>query len=295
MDALCQTYDLALEEVERWYDGYKLCFRKTAFDVYAPYSVMRACQRGKVGSYWVSTESFESLRKYIDMDFDGLQGDIVRAIGGEGLSVNTRKFQNDLASLHGKDDVLTLLVHLGYLYYDAESERAYIPNEEVRGELRTAVEESSHEQVARIMRDSIQLVEDMLAMDEEAVAAGMQRAHDETCTPLLYNSEQSLRAVVRSALIATADNWARIEELPSGRGFADVVYLPRRGSGHPALLVELKRNKPVESAIQQVKERNYPQALDGLGVPILLVGITYDAKTKEHVCMIDKLESPFYA
>ena len=299
---LCNEYGLDFLDAQQWYDGYHLHFREDRgpdasprfvwqeLDAHAPYSLMRACRRGKVGSYWPSTEAFESLRTYVDMDFDGLQQHIVRAIGGEALRVDTGGFQNDLVSMRNKDDVLTLLCHLGYLAYDAQTDRMVVPNEEVRLELRRAVEGSSHKEVARIVRESIQLVYDVLAMDEKAVAAGIQRAHDAACAPLFYNEEQSLRAVVRAALIAAADDWARVEELPSGHGYADIVYVPKHGSSRPGLVVELKWDKPVKSAIDQIRKGGYADFLRDLGARVLLVGVTYDAKTKEHVCRIEQWE-----
>lgn len=299
VEGLCKEYNMDLADMRRWYDGYRLSYREDLgvgvrprftwreLEVYAPYSLMRACERGKTGSYWPSTESFRSLCDYVDMDFDGLQGDIIHAVAGSTLHVDTGGFQNDLVSMRNKDDVLTLLCHLGYLAYDGDADGMYVPNEEVRGELRRAVEGSSHKEVARIVRESVQLVSDVLAMNEEAVAAGIQRAHDATCTPLFYNDEQSLRAVVRSALIAAADEWARVEELPSGHGYADVVYVPKRGSSRPGLVVELKWDKPVAVALDQIHERGYADFLRDLDVPVLLVGVTYDTKTKKHSCRIE--------
>ena len=290
--ALCAEHGLDTDDVRRWYDGYDLpAFapgpgEPTHVGLYAPYSVMRACARRRTGSYWPSTETFEELRRYVDMDFDGLQGDVLRAIGGEELRLDPGTFNNDMATVASRDDALTLLVHLGYLCYDAGSGRARVPNEEVRGELRRAVGRSHHARVARVMLDSVQLVEDVLARDEQAVAAAIGRAHDAACAPIHYNNEQALRAVVKAALVAAVDDWACVDELPSGRGYADVAYLPRAGSGRPALLVELKWDQPVSAAVDQVLSRDYPQVLRDLGVPILVVAVTYDAKTKEHTCRI---------
>ena len=292
VESLCEEHGLDLDDVRRWYDGYDLpAFAPGPTEpshavVYSPYSVMQACERGWTGSYWSLTESVESLRRYIDMDFEGLQGDVLRAIGGEELRLNPDRFQNDMTSIASRDDALTLLVHLGYLCYDIGTGRARVPNEEVRRELRNAVEVSRHARVARVVRDSMLLVEDVLARDEDAVAAAIGRAHDAACAPIHYNGEQALRAVVKAALVAAVDEWVCVDELPSGRGYADVAYLPRAGSGRPALLVELKWDQPVRAAAEQVLERDYPQALRDLGVPILVVAITYDAKTKEHTCRI---------
>ena len=289
---LCAEHGLDAEDVRRWYDGYDLpAFAPGPTDpthvgIYAPYSVMRACARRRTGSYWPSTETYQELRRYIDMDFEGLQGDVLRAIGGEELRLNPDRFQNDMTSVASRDDALTLLVHLGYLCYDIGTGRARVPNEEVRRELRNAVEASRHARVARVVRDSMLLVEDVLARDEDAVAAAIGRAHDAACAPIHYNNEQALRAVVKAALVSAVDEWACVDELPSGRGYADVAYLPRAGSGRPALLVELKWDQPVRAAAEQVLERDYPQVLRDLGVPILVVAVTYDAKTKEHTCRI---------
>ncbi len=295
VEGLCDECGLDVDDVRRWYDGYDLpAFRPARGEprhvaAYAPYSVMLACERGRTGSYWPSTETFEELRRYIDMDFEGLQCDVLRAIGGEAIRVNPARFQNDMTSISDRDDALTLLVHLGYLCYDMGTGRARVPNEEVRGELRNAVEASRHARVARVMRDSMRLVESVLVRDEAAVAAAIGRAHDAACAPVHYNGEQALRAVVKAALVAAVDEWACVDELPSGHGYADVAYLPRRGSGRPALLVELKWDRPVSAAVGQVLDRDYPQVLRDLGVPILLVAVTYDADTKEHTCSITEV------
>lgn len=287
VEALCEAHGMDLEDMRRWYDGYDL---QGVGHVYAPFSVIEACAHGKTGSYWVSTEAYESLRPYIEMDFDGLQADIVRAIGGEHLRVDPDTFQNDMTSIRVKDDVLTLLVHLGYLAYDEESGTVRIPNAEVRAEVVRSVAKSRHPKLVELMRASAQLVDDVVNLREEAVAAGFAHVHDRDCSPLFYNNEQALRSVVKTALVAAVDDYARIEELPSGKGFADIAYAPRRGSMQPALLVELKWNKPVEAALDQMSDNNYPDVLRDLDVPIVLVGVTYDAKTKEHRCHIEVLD-----
>ena len=284
---LCERHRMDLNDVRRWYDGYDL---RGAGHIYAPFSVMRACERGETGSYWVTTEAYESLRPYIEMDFDGLQPDLMRAVGGQSLRVDPSMFQNDMTSIQTRDDVLTLLVHLGYLAYDSRSGTARVPNDEVRAELARAAGRSKHPKLVALMRESTQLLEDVVALREEAVAEGIARVHERDCAPLFYNNEQSLRSTVKSALVAAIDDYARIEELPGGRGFADVAYIPKRGSMLPALLVELKWDKPIEAAIAQIHTKGYPEALRGLDVPIVLVGVTYDPKTREHACTIEVLD-----
>lgn len=297
VEMLAKRHGMNMDELRSWYDGYELPYvdgtshERRTVRTYAPFSVMTACRMGEVGPYWTSSEAFESLRLYVDMDFDGLQQAIVQAVGGAEVALRTTKFSNDMHDVASADDVLTLLCHLGYLAYDARASKARVPNEEVRGELRDAVAESSHAEVARIVRDSDALLRATWDLDEEAVAAGLARAHDHGCAPVFYNDEQALRAVVRSAYVSAADHYAEVQELPSGRGLADIVYLPRRGDPAPALLIELKWDRSSEVAIAQVRDRDYPAVLRDWGGPILLVGVTYERKSKRHVCRIEEVSA----
>ena len=295
VEALAARSGMDMGELRRWYDGYELPWvdpaggKSVTIRTYAPYSVSEACSRRRVGPYWTSSEAFQSLCLYVDLDFDGLQQAIVQAVGGAPVPVRVGKFSNDIHGVASRDDALTLLCHLGYLAYDASSGTASVPNEEVRSELRDAVSESRHAEVARIVRDSDALLEATWDLDEGAVAAGLAAAHDGGCAPQFYNNEQALRAVVRAAYISAADRYATVEELPSGRGVADVVYLPRRGDPAPALVVELKWDRPARSAIDQIRGRDYPAVLRGWGGPVLLVGVSYDRRTKAHSCRIEEL------
>lgn len=139
--ALCKAGGMDFEQMRRWYDGYEL---PRVGAVYNPCSVMKALRNKAFGTYWSASETYESLRTYIDMDFDGLQQDIVQMIGGASLPVNPRRFQNDMTSIETKDDVLTLLLHLGYLAYDEQDGTARIPNEEIRLVFRDTVEVGRH-------------------------------------------------------------------------------------------------------------------------------------------------------
>ena len=295
VEGMAERGHMDMEKLRRWYDGYELPYfdeaakKRTTLRCYAPFSVARACQRHQVGPYWTSSEAFRSLLLYVDMDFDGLQQAVLQAVGGASVPVNTYTFENDLHDVRSADDALTLLCHLGYLAYDADAGTARVPNEEVRAELRRAVGESRHKEVARIVRESDALLESTWDMDEEAVAASVAHAHDEGCAHAFYNNEQALRAVVRAAYISAADRYATVQELPSGRGVADVVYLPRRGDPAPALVVELKWDKKPDAALAQIRERDYPAVLRDWGGPILLVGIAYDSKTRVHSCRIEEV------
>lgn len=288
---LCNGSNLAFGEVQRWYDGYVL---GDNMHIYSPKSVIEAVQRGRIGNYWTQSETYESLKLYIELNEDGLKEAIAQMLGGAYIKIDTATFQNDMTTIKNRDDVLTLLVHLGYLAYDIEHKSVYIPNEEVREEFVRAVTTGRHTEIARLIRNSENLLESTLNMEEEAVAAAIEEAHKAGTAPTFYNNEQALRSVIRIAYISCVDEFFRIDELPSGHGYADVVFFPKKASSMPLLLIELKWNKTEKGAIAQIKNRDYPEALKDYGGDVLLVGISYDAKSKKHSCKIEeyRLERP---
>jgi len=286
---LCEQFDMDFGEISSWYDGYIF----TDFQhIYNPKSAVEAMRRHKISSYWTATETYEALKIYMDMDFDGLRQDIVQMLGGERVRVNTFSFQNDMCNFKTKDDVLTLLIHLGYLGYDSERKEAFIPNKEIIGEFENAMSVGGWPEVMRILKASEKLLEDTLQCDEKSVAEGLDRAHREAASILAYNDENSLSCAIGLAYYSARKDYRLIRELPAGKGFADVVFLPLPSAGKPALVVELKYNQNAHAAIQQIKDRQYMEALEGYAGEILLVGINYDRENKDkpHSCVIEKVE-----
>lgn len=284
---LCENTELDFEKFKFWYDGYVL---GDGVHIYNPKSVMEAVMRKRLRNYWTQTETYESLKMYIDLNEDGLKEAVVQMLGGAHIPIVTETFQNDMVHINSKDDVLTLLVHLGYLAYDSEKQTVYIPNKELQQEFIRTVKVGKHREVAKLIASSDRLLEDTLNMKEEKVAEAIQKAHRIGTAPLYYNNEQALRSVIRAAYYSAVDEYQEIQELPSGKGYADVVFLPVKGSDKPALLIELKWNKTADGAILQIKEKRYPEILERLATEILLVGINYDEKTQVHTCTIEKYE-----
>lgn len=286
---LCRRYEMDFAKVSDWYDGYR--FRRFRH-IYNPRSVVAAMKSSVFSNYWTATETYEALKLYMDMDFDGLKADIVQMLGGERVKVNTLSFQNDMRNFKTKDDVLTLLIHLGYLGYEPETGEAFIPNKEIIGEFENAMSVSGWSEIMRILRASEQLLSDTLNGNEESVALGLDKAHMEAASILTYNDENSLSCAIGLAYYSARRDYRLIRELPSGRGFADVVFLPLSQVNKPALVIELKYDKTANAAIQQIKDRQYIQALDGYVGEILLIGINYarDNKDKPHSCVIERVE-----
>lgn len=287
--ALCRRFEMDFNEVTRWYDGYIL----TQFPhIYNPKSVTEALRRRSFSNYWTATETYEALKRYMDMDFDGLRTDILQMLSGGRVKINTRRFQNDMRSFKTKDDVLTLLIHLGYLGYDSTTKEAFIPNREIVEEFENAMSVGGWETIMRILRASEKLLEDTLKENAEGVALGLARAHTEAASILTYNDENSLRCAIGLAYYSARKDYKLLRELPAGKGFADIVFLPLPHTAKPAMIVELKSDKSAATAIQQIKDRKYFQALEDYIGEILLVGINYDknAPSKPHSCIIERTQ-----
>ena len=285
--ALCAKYQMHFEEAKKWYDGYDF---SEVGAIYNPYSVMQAVRNKKFGSYWQKTSAAESLMTYVNMDFQGLQEIITRLIAGEEVEVRTDWFENDFESFRSKDDILTLLIHLGYLTWNQEEKVARIPNEEVRLEFEKILAGVHvNAKWTELIRKSQNLLEKTIAGKDDEVAEAIEEVRNSQYAPTFYNDEQALRYVIKFAYIVAVDQYMKIEELPSGKGIADIVYLPKKKSMLPALVIELKWNKTSDGAIDQIHEKNYPAVLRDFGGEIVLVGINYDQRTKQHTCKIERI------
>ena len=282
---LCVQYGMDFDETRRWYDGYR--FEKLEH-VYSPRSVVSAMLSKCFDNYWNQTETFEALRDYIAMNYSGLKDMIIELLAGEHKKVDTGSFSNDMTTFSTADDVLTLLVHLGYLGYDFSAKEVFVPNSEVASEFMRAVKAVGWQEVMNAVKKSENLLRATWNKDAEAVEKGIQEAHFETSI-LKYNDENALSCVIALAYYSAREYYTEIRELPTGKGFADIVYLPRKKhQDKPAIVVELKWDKSAEGAIAQIKEKKYGKALEEYRGNMLLVGINYDKQSKEHQCVIEE-------
>lgn len=287
--SLCEQYHRDFDKVKKWYDGYLL----NGYQVYNPKAVVSVMTKGKFRSYWSETGSYEVVVPLICMNYDGLKNAIIEMLSGSAVNVNTATFKNDPARIQNRDDVLTYLIHLGYLGYDEENETAFVPNEEIRQELITAVRSSNWDELIAFQQESRKLLEATLAMDEKQVAAEIDKIHSEYTSAIRYNDENSLSSTITIAYLGAMQYYFKpVRELPTGRGFADFVFIPKPEykSTYPALVVELKWNQDTTTALQQIKDKKYPESILDYTGEILLVGINYDKTSKEHQCRIEKYE-----
>ncbi len=285
---LAEKYDMDFDEFVKWYDGYEIGPEHSMFN---PNSVMQAIDSGYCSSFWASTGAYDAVANYIQMNYEGLKDDVILMLAGGRCKVNPTKFQNDMSIIRSKDDALTVLIHLGYLSYDWKKSECYIPNKEVGGEMVNAVEDNNWAGVVTALQDSEQLLQDTLDGDEEAVARAIDAAHDENTSILSYNNENSLACVLSIAYYYARNDYVMHRELASGKGFADIVLIPRKNVESPAIVVELKFKQDVDAAIDQIKRRQYPAKVVQYTDNLLLVGINYDRDTKQHTCHIERVKS----
>ena len=283
-------HDVAFNQMQQWYDGYSF---KDVPHIYNPNSVVNVATYKKFISYWTKTETFESLQEYIDMNMEGLRDDIVKLIAGEDVIVDVSTFSNDMVTFHSKDDVLTLLIHLGYLAIKGSTNLGvivYIPNEEIKLEFKTCVKNNNrYAGVYDLIKNTDVLLNDIWSLNSEAVAKIFDEAHQDHTSILTYNNENSLANVIAISLfLSTTNTYNVVRELPTGKGYADLVYLPKTGVNKPALLIELKFDKSAQTAITQIKEKNYLQFFKDYKGEVLLVGINYSKDTKTHQCIIER-------
>ena len=284
--ALATQHGMDFDELEKWYDGYQIGDEKSIFN---PNSVMMAIDAGRCRSFWASTGAFDAVAQYIQMNFEGLKDDIIKMLAGGRCQVDPTGFKNDMSEIETKDDALTVLIHLGYLSYNWREDECYIPNREVAGEMVNAVRANNWKPVTDAILNSKELLEATLNGDEEAVARGIDVVHDEQTSILSYNNENSLSCVISLAYYYAHGDYLFYRELPTGKGFADIVLIPRKNVDSPAIILELKYNQDADAAIEQILRKQYPAKVAQYTGELLLVGINYDKEQKTHQCKIIKI------
>ena len=283
---LCENDRVSYEECRRWYDGY----RQHGLEIYNPKSVIEAVRKKQFSSYWNKTSSYEAVAEMVRQNFAGTKEAVIRMVAGEEVEVNATTYMNTMDSFVLKDDLFTYLIHLGYLAYDMEDQTCRIPNKEVRQEwLAVVATNPDYAATDEIIKNSRELLEETIQGNEDAVAKTLDKSHIHVTSNRSYNNEDALQSAIYLAYIYALNEYDCFKELTSGKGFADVVYVPVN-KDKPALIVELKHNKSSESALNQIKERKYFESLERYKGNLLFVGINYDETEKTHTCRIERLK-----
>lgn len=282
--SLCEKYKVDYDECMHWYDGYS----QRGYEIYNPESVVMCMETGSFESFWGKTSTYEAIAERIRMNFEGTKEAVIQMLSGENVDVNVTRYTNTMDDFSTKDDMFTYLIHIGYLAYDTEKKTCRIPNKEVRQEWLNAIEgNDNYRTTNQIIAESKTLLQETLNGNEEAVAKALDKSHIHVTSNRSYNNEDCLQSAIYLAYIYALNDYTAVREMTAGKGFADVVYIPVH-SGNTAMIIELKRNDSTESAITQIREKQYFDCLSHYEGNLLFVGINYDEKAKTHSCEIER-------
>lgn len=284
---LCDKFDMDFERTKQAYDSYIFGSARSMFN---PNSVMENADRKTYASFWSRTASFSLVNRFITIDADNVRKYILRMLNGDKVAVDVTNFRNDMKNIETCDDVLTLLIHLGYLSYDPENGTARIPNTEVLTEFSNIVRSANWGNISEAVAKSSKLVQDTIDMDSDAIAKAFDEYRFEATSILTSNNEDSMASAIRYAYFSAVSHYKVVREMPAGKGFADMVFLPLRKSSRPAILVEFKYDKSADSAISQIHNKNYAGVLKGLAERVILVGINYNTKLSKHEVVMEEME-----
>ena len=279
------------QDLKEWYEGYKI----KGVDIYNPNSVCKAVSRSECISYWSGTSSNEEFVRLINTDFKGIKEDIINLIEGEQVTFSCANFQNDMVTIKDKNDVFSLLVCLGYLGCSDTKNKyrkvAYVPNAEIKAVLMDIVREQNWYERMETIKRSDNLLKAIMELDGTTVSGVIQEIHNSSAVSLLdYNDEESLTYCVMTGLLwSTLDDYSCHREDQAGKGRVDLVYEPITGK-LPLILIEFKYDGSAEEAIAQIKTQEYFKRYTGQYRNIIIVGINYSTKTKDHQCLIEKLD-----
>jgi len=270
----------------QWYDGYSFPNMK---NVYNPKSVVEALIRRRFDNYWTQTETYEALKDYIKRDFNGLKDAIILLLAGERKQIDIKSFTNDMVTFDSYNDILTLLIHLGYLGYDFETKEVFIPNKEIFDEFETAVKKVGWNKITSLLNESDGLLKATWNMDAQAVAKAIEEAHNNETSIIKYNDENALSCVLSIAYFSARQYYIIEREIPAGKGFVDLFFRPRKNNlDKPAMIMELKWDKSVIGAIKQIEDKKYTDILKEYKENALIIGINYDKNSKKHECIIKR-------
>lgn len=283
---LCEQYSIDYADCKNWYDGYS----QNGFEIYNPESVVKCVFEGYFDSYWGKTSTYMVISDKLNQNYKGMRDEVIKMLAGESVDVNITSYLNTMDSFASRNDVFTYLIHLGYLAYDRKTKTCRIPNREIRQEWYNAIENNEDYNVTNeIIEASRELLEKTVQGNEKAVACALDVSHIHVTSNRSYNNEDALQSAIYLAYIYALNDYTAIKEMTTGKGFADVVYIPVKRN-KPAMIIELKHNKCAKSAIDQIKNKQYPETLRHYKGNLILVGINYDETTKTHECRIERLE-----
>ena len=292
---LCDERGADFDTVSDWYDGYlmdvpdeHIIGKSSKIHVFNPNSIVKLFEKRGYESFWKNTGAFADLNRYITLNMSGLKDDVKKMLTGERVKVDVIAFQNDLTSYRSKDDVLTALIHMGYLGYDSLTKEAFIPNREVAEVFESAIKVGDWDDMIDALRASDDLLNATWNMDNKKVADFINRSHQDYASIIKYHDENALACAIMMSYYTARTRYIVKREFLTGRGFADIVFIPKKNEDVIPMVVELKWNRSARAALKQIRDKEYEGFLSEYNGDILLAGINYSKKTGKHSCRIER-------
>ncbi|MCD8076354.1 MAG: ATP-binding protein [Lachnospiraceae bacterium] len=285
--------EISREDLKAWYDGYHTPSQER---MYNPRSVVEALTRNRIRSYWTATGTYGEISTYIMNDRADVKKDVALMVAGEAVSARVEEFAATSMNLTTRNEILSAMVVYGFLNY--EDGKVHIPNRELMDEFAKTIRERENlGYINRLAVESERMLNATMKGDTKTMEEILQFAHD-TETPLLdYNDETELTAIVNLVYLAARDSYYVERENKAGEGYTDFIFYPER-TGDDGIILELKVDDTPETAIAQIKDRKYILKFQGKMAErkrhtgrVLLVGIGYDKKKKEHRCRIEVVQN----
>ena len=282
---LCLTHNINFNEMKKWYDGYHL----GNYEIYNPRSVVKAITSNEFDDYWNKTGAIEAVTNYMNYDNGILKDKFTYMLGGGKLEINTKSFKNDAFNIDSPDAALTILIHLGYLAYDKTNNVCYIPNYEISQEFVQGTFDLKWNDSYTPIVNSKELYENTIKGNTDFINKTLDINHKDLASLFNKNKEDVLGVIVYLSYYYASKFYFIRKEDTCTTGRADLTFTPRDNT-HIPLIIELKADKSVKDAINQIKEKEYYNVFKGYKGKVLLLGITYDSSTLKHESKIEYIE-----
>ncbi len=300
VDTLYQKYTdytehikVTREGLRYWYNGYHTFSGER---VYNPRSVVCALRNNNLGNYWTSAGPYDEIYYYIENNVAAVRDDLALMVSGIPVPAKIREYAATSMNLNTKDEIFSSMVVYGFLSY--ENGKVSIPNKELMDRFDEMLQrEPSLGYVYRLARASDRMLEATLSGDVDTMAEILELAHDTEVPLLRYNNETELSAVVNLVYLSARDRYRVEREDKAGTGYVDFIFYPETDKSLDSIILELKVDSSPEEAIRQIKTRKYDLRFrERIGEEqkytgrILAVGISYNKKTKKHICRVEVLQ-----
>ncbi|MEZ3478486.1 MAG: ATP-binding protein, partial [Lachnospiraceae bacterium] len=286
VEALCRKQDkVDLEEIRDWYNGY---ISKSGERIYNPRSVVLALMNGYCQSYWTRTGKMDEVLFFLKYNIGEVRDDVVKMVNDTPVLIDIEEeYAAGQKNLQSREEIYAAMIIYGLLSYSDGELR--IPNKELMIEFQKALKDDDFGYIAELVRNSGAVLEATLHQKGEIVASYLHNIHNSELPILKYNDENSLSCVVTLAYLSARNKYKVEREEKSGKGYVDFIFYPRRRN-LPGIILELKADSTPETALAQIRDKEYCEKLKKENVTqILAVGINYDSKAKEHQCLIEPL------